>query len=65
MTRKDYVKAAKIVSAARVRYPWAVGDYRKEVVDYFERELADMFASDNPKFNRQIFAKACEVQDGE
>ena len=58
MTRKDYVKVAGIVAAARVRLQQP-GISRSELVDYFETELADLFAADNPRFDRERFAAAC------
>jgi hypothetical protein len=56
MTRKDYVAVAEILSA-----------YKKGMLDdfWFEdlvTDFADFFASDNPNFKKDVFAKACEEQ---
>ena len=59
MTRKDYVKVAKIVAAARVRYNAEAVPQYGDIVNYFEMELASMFAADNPQFDRERFAAAC------
>lgn len=68
MSRKDYVKVAAIIAAARAqREEFAVSPEPLTAIDtieYFQRTLADMFAEDSPKFDRKIFAKACEVQNG-
>lgn len=61
MTKKDYVEFAKIVrmSKARTRYGHDVGG--ADTIHFFEAELADLFARDNPRFNREQFLKACEL----
>jgi hypothetical protein len=56
MTRKDYVAVAEIISG-----------YKKGMIDdfWFEdlvNDFADFFASDNPNFKKDVFAKACEEQ---
>lgn len=32
------------------------------VREVIARDLADLFAEDNPRFNRDLFLKACEVK---
>lgn len=70
MTRKDYIAVAEIVAAARVRFKQDSGDAgdagAREMIDYFEMELADLFEADSPRFNRARFVAACnaEVKDG-
>lgn len=51
MTRKDYVKIAKVISTAWV----ASQDFRDSIANDF----ADMLEKDNPNFNRDKFLKAC------
>jgi hypothetical protein len=71
MSRKDYVEAAKIVAAARGRYQKHYLELplplhaAHAVIDYFEMELASMFAQDNSRFDARRFAAACnaEVKD--
>lgn len=52
MSRKDYVRAARII----VR----VADY--EIRDFLAQEFADMFAQDNPFFDRTRFYAACGAE---
>ena len=51
MTRKDYIKIAKVISTAWV----ANQDFRDSIANDF----ADMLAQDNPRFNRSKFLTAC------
>jgi hypothetical protein len=63
MTRKDYVKFAELVRVAKHRYNPAgtkLDDACLHVVDFFETEMADLFARDNARFDRQRFAIACK-----
>jgi hypothetical protein len=69
MSRKNYVEAAEIVAAARARFTQDSGDAgdaaAREMIDYFETELARMFAADNVRFDARRFFAACnaEVRD--
>ena len=54
MTRKDYVAVSEILAG-----------YQLAMIDNFwwedlVNDFADMFAKDNPNFNRERFTKACE-----
>ncbi len=59
MTRKDYEKFAEMVELAGERFDTAP---ESDVVRYFTNRIADIFAADNPCFNRERFHKACEVK---
>ena len=51
MTRKDYMRFAEIVREANPSFaPWLAS------------QMARVFAEDNPRFDRQRFFTACEVQ---
>lgn len=72
MTRKDYVKMAEIVRVANGRYgsgqidgvgePYTDMPDGDTIIKFFVSELVDLFAADNPRFDRNRFAKACEVK---
>jgi HKD family nuclease len=51
MTRKDYIKIAKVISTAWV----ASQDFRESIANDF----ADMLEKDNPNFDREKFLTAC------
>jgi len=53
MTRKDYVAVAKILNRYYSNNPVEVSEYKWLVVDFME-----MFANDNPNFNREKFKEA-------
>lgn len=55
MTKKHYTAIADIVKAMRTYMP-ETG--RKMLA----RLLADYFATDNPKFNRDMFLTACGIE---
>jgi len=62
LTRKDFQAAAEIVKNARERAedrqdPW-IGAVDAELQDVAE-SLAGWFASDNPRFSREVFLDAC------
>jgi hypothetical protein len=61
MSRKDYVEAAKIVAAARARLSGVITS-PQAVIDYFETELASMFAADSARFDARRFAAACKAE---
>jgi hypothetical protein len=51
MTRKDYIKIAKVISEA-----WFHShDYREAIANNF----ADMLEEENPRFDRERFLVAC------
>lgn len=69
MTKKDYIKAAKIVSemcndarsSSRV-----IGAKQRQYEENVAVEVADafvkLFEGDNPRFNRSRFLEACQVK---
>tara|TARA_R100000329_G_scaffold130940_1_gene110106 strand:+ start:448 stop:690 length:243 start_codon:yes stop_codon:yes gene_type:complete len=66
MTRKDYIKFADMIRARHdeIVEVWFV-KYSKtyirkyEELDAMAREMANIFAEDNPRFDRDRFIKAC------
>lgn len=64
MTKKDYEKIAKVL-AKRItvtgEFSRAYQNEVREQVKYVASDLADTFAEDNPKFDRERFLKACGV----
>lgn len=73
MTTKDYVRIAKIMRDRRplsARAPQRTGpieisnvaiDAANDTLDVVSRDLADMLADYNPRFNRATFLSACGV----
>jgi hypothetical protein len=58
MTKKDYVRAAKIVNAERIPgFVKMTDEIREEIAHAF----AHFFADDNPRFNKTRFLEACGV----
>lgn len=53
MTRKDYVKTAKILSDYYNTNPVEISEFKYLVLDF-----CDMFAEDNPNFNEDKFLQA-------
>ena len=53
MTRKDYIAVANILNRYWNNFPVEVSEYKWLVVDFME-----MFANDNPNFNREKFKEA-------
>lgn len=63
MTRKDYVSAAAAIQSTREapRFSGAgVAEYGA-ACDDIARSLADVFAADNPRFDRERFYSAAGV----
>lgn len=55
-----YQEVAKIVAGARRRYGGEyLTIYENAIITYFETELTNMLAADNPSFDREKFRKAC------
>ena len=60
MTRKDYVRFAQLVASYKVdchdegTHPWVIADH-------FARCMANVFADDNPRFDRERFLQACAL----
>ena len=56
MTKKDYEAFAKVLKA-RMQYTRTVS-YDSAIADIIE-DITDIFQSDNPRFDRARFLKAC------
>ena len=59
MTRKDYVAIAALIKHQRES---AERDDIQLGVEYIADSLAHFFKTDNPRFDRERFLKACGVQ---
>jgi hypothetical protein len=60
MTRQDYIKFAALLSGEATLAKHN-GDHRTEqVVNNIKLGMADIFAHDNPQFDRSRFYAACE-----
>lgn len=62
MTRKDYVKFAAMLAGEMAIAQDKVGTKREVAVDAVRCIIlmtADIFAQDNPRFDRQRFYEAC------
>jgi hypothetical protein len=63
MTRKDYRAISDVMSTLRKAAAygsfneWTHQDY--DAIDKAVDELCDVFAADNPRFDRKRFLKAC------
>ena len=57
MTRKDYVATADILETL---VSIVSGDNFSDVLDAVDA-FADMFAKDNPRFDRKRFVEACGI----
>jgi hypothetical protein len=61
-TKRHYERIAKKFAAEKIagntESAMMVNEARADIA----KELADMFAEDNPRFNREMFLKACEVK---
>ena len=66
MSRKDYVSAAKVI-ADEVETPRGTGRPTWEgasiACENIARGLADMFKTDNSRFDRSRFYNACKLDD--
>ena len=63
MTRKDSVKFAEVINAARYRQKESSFPFTQDqIIEYFMVEIADILAGDNPRFNRKLFYAACEPE---
>lgn len=63
MTGKDYIAAAKLVKEFESEGSFSRKYDKRNVIIF----LCEFFQKDNPKFNRNLFMKACDenVYDGE
>lgn len=71
-TRKDYIKFADlfadekaIVESHLTNNHMCVTPAKLAMLDNLKFLMADIFARDNPRFNRQRFYKACEPKKGD
>lgn len=66
VTRKDYRAIAEIIKKQTI-CPWEDDPFilgaAKDVACVYAEGLADYFATQNPKFNRQKFLNACGLGD--
>ncbi len=60
MTRKDYELIAERISSSREAD--ARNGREEELLDSVSRRLADALASENPRFDRERFLRACGVE---
>jgi DNA-binding MarR family transcriptional regulator len=58
MTRKDYVETAKILADSRDGL-LSLGQEGEEIFGNLLNDFAEMFESDNERFQFDRFAKAC------
>ena len=56
MTKKDYIKQAKIISK------YTKTDVTFDMYSYV-KDLSEVFKEDNPKFDRERFLEACYEQN--
>ena len=63
MTRKDYVRFAAVINSLdcpytgkRIKYGWNGAKFA------LAEKISDVFAADNPRFDRAKFLKACGVE---
>lgn len=65
-TRKHYEETARIIREHRtdVANVDAVGGLPDLMLSRVARDLSAMFAADNPRFDAERFAKACEPGSG-
>lgn len=62
MTRKDYVAIAEAIYTTRETLPIVTGywEAQLEAIGRATQLVADVFAEDNPRFDRARFIAACE-----
>ena len=59
MTKKDYVMIAEIFKSNREDF--IEGEDGYTVIQIMAHQIANALQEDNPRFNREIFLKACGV----
>jgi len=59
MTKKHYERIAAIINIARTSVPKHNHEW------WIAENLADYFATDNPKFNRTRFLQACGIDQSQ
>lgn len=64
MTKKHYEAIAESISyRMSMQYPADHAQYGVTTLRLLAKELADYFASDNPKFDRTRFLDACGIDN--
>jgi hypothetical protein len=63
MTRKEYVKFANLLNDFRVNNQDRCNLDMRDVCDWFESNIAQVFAEDNTRFDRQRFYEACRKEE--
>lgn len=65
-TRKHYERIAQAIAETSGKYEATeAGSAVDSTRDYIANELADMFAEDNPRFDRERFCAAARVENME
>jgi hypothetical protein len=62
MTKRDYIKFAEMLREQYERANGSGEQYPEQTIARVQDSIADLFAADNPRFDRERFAKACEVK---
>lgn len=57
MTKKTYIVVAKVLQNSYKMAGDSPSSYK--IVEYIAGQLVDMFAQDNPRFDRERFSRAC------
>lgn len=66
MTRKDYVLIAAAISDSKCMYAGQSPEYARGVRTQFQvtaQKIAAALQSDNPRFDRARFLKACGISE--
>lgn len=63
LSKKDYVKLAGVIQSGLDYAARGAGNfdrrYKKEAVQFVAQELVKVLATDNPRFNKDLFLVAC------
>jgi hypothetical protein len=63
-TKRHYERIARTVAETGGKYEATVAGAAVDATrEYIAKELADLFAEDNPRFNRKMFLAACDVTE--
>lgn len=68
MTRKDYEAIAQVLSTTselieRTIHAPAVADAKRALMAEIVNGMAEMLASENPRFSRERFTQACQATE--
>jgi len=68
MTKKDYEAVAQVLATKselieRTIHAPAVAEAKRALMAEIVDGLAEMFASENPRFSRERFAQACQATE--